>query len=338
MTFPSHYTMATGLYPEHHGIVSNTMYDPAFDSWFRISDPDAVTDPRWWEGEPIWVTAEKQHQIAATFYWPGTDAPIQGVRPTYWKRFDPHVPNAVRVNQVLAWLDLPDGKRPTLITLYFGDVDRAAHDFDIDSDEVAEAIRQVDTDVGALLDGLDARRITDRVNIIVVSDHGIARRSPERVILLDDYIDLDVVRVIDWNPIAALHPTPERVDDVFEALVDAHPHLRVYRRDEIPARLHYRDHRRIAPIIAIADEGWSISNRSYYRRRRRDFEGGTHGYDNALLSMGALFIASGPAFQEEITVPPFQSVHLYELMCHILGLRPAPNDGSLDSVRVMMRQ
>ncbi len=334
-TFPNHYSIVTGLYPEHHGIVANTMYDPVLNARFRMSDRQAVGDERWWGGEPIWVTAEKQGLLTAPFFWVGSEAPIRGVRPTYWQRFDDDFPNSDRVDQVLAWLDLPRERRPRLITLYFSDIDDAAHAYDPDgAPEVAAAVRQIDRTLGRLLHGLDERRLTDRVNLIVVSDHGMAALSPQRVILIDKYLDLEIANVVDWNPVLALWPAEDRVDEVYEALVDAHPHLRVFRRDEIPERLRYQQHRRIAPIIALADEGWWIGTRRGLQRvwspddhDADRFPGGTHGYDPALESMGALFIASGPALRKGLVVPPFENIHLYNLMCEILALDPAPNDG-----------
>lgn len=338
-TFPSFYTVATGLHPESHGIVANTMYDPVFRSWFRIRDTSAVRDGRWWGGEPIWVTAEKQGQTAATFFLPGTEAPVAGIRPTYWKPFDRSIPKAARIAQILRWLELPPGQRPTFITLYLGEVDAVAHDYDPDSaPEVTAAIRRVDATLGDLFDGLEERGLLDEINIIVVSDHGMAATSPERVIFVDDYVDLEKANVVDWSPVLALRPREDDLEEVYDALADAHPHLAVYRKREIPERLHYRSHRRIAPIIGIADEGWSTSNRRYYERNRDRFTGGTHGYDNALLSMGALLVAAGPAFERGRVTPPIHSVHLYDLMCHILGLEPAPNEGNLDSVRLLLRE
>ncbi len=339
LTFPNHYSMVTGLHPENHGIVSNTMYDPVLDARFRIGDRDAVTDGRWWGGEPLWVTAQKQGQIAASFFWPGSEAAIQGIRPNFWKRFDSRIPHRARVAQVMEWLDLAERERPTFITLYFSDVDHEAHDNDPDTaPEVDAAIARVDSAIGFLLAGLDERGITDQVNIIVVSDHGMAGRSPDRVILVDDYINIGDANVIDWTPNIALRPDENHVDEIYRALKGASPHLKVYRREEIPERFHYRDNPRITPILGIADEGWSISSHGYYDSRPDRFEGGTHGWDNQALSMGGLFVASGPAFRNGLVVSPFQNIHIYELICHVLGLEPAPNDGSIDSIRVMLRR
>ena len=336
-TFPNHYSIVTGLYAEHHGIVSNNMYDPEMDARFRLSDREAVGDGRWWGGEPIWVTAEEQGLTAAAFFWPGTESPIQGVRPTFWNEFDASIPNADRVAQVLAWLDLPEESRPTFVTLYFEDVDNAAHRWGTDHEETRAAIRTVDSALGWLLEGLDERGITDQVNLVVASDHGMADISRDRMIFLDDYADLSGVDMIDYDPVAALRPATQEIDAVYGALAGAHPHLSVYKRESIPERYHYRDNPRIQPIIAVADEGWSITTRSYFNARPNAYTGSTHGYDNQLTSMGATFIAAGPAFKEGLIVPPFQNIHIYELLCELLGLDPAENDGSLDSVRVVLK-
>ena len=338
-TFPNFYSIATGLHPAHHGIVANNMYDPDLDAWFALSDRSAVGDGRWWGGEPIWVTVEKAGLRAAAYFWPGTEAPIQGIRPTHWKLYDGTVPNRVRVDQVLEWIDLPADQRPSLITPYFSDVDDAAHDYGLNSRQVVSALRAVDRAVGRLLKGLEKRGLLEQTNIIVVSDHGMTPISPERVIYLDDYIDGSSAEVIDWNPVLALRPRlGHEGEKVYAALAGAHPHLRVFLKKDLPERLHYRGHPRVPPIIGIADEGWSITSRARQRRQRDRHRGANHGYDNQLVSMGATFIATGPAFAQGLVVPPFENIHIYELLCALLGLEPAPNDGELEVVRALLRE
>jgi predicted AlkP superfamily pyrophosphatase or phosphodiesterase len=336
-TFPNHYTIVTGLYPEHHGIVANTMYDPEFDAKFSMSNRPAVQDGRWWGGEPLWVTAEKQNQISGILFWPGSEAEILGVRPKYWKIYDEDFPNTARVDTILAWLNLPSQRRPTFFTLYFSDVDHAGHDTGPHSREVKTAILEVDAILGRLVQGLQARGIFDRVNIIIVSDHGMTEVTSDHVIYLDDYLDLEKVEVIDWNPVVALRPRTMNEDEIYQALVKAHPRLRVYRKGEIPARLHYNHHRRIMPVIGIADDGWKISRHGMRNTREGVYTSGEHGYDNALPAMRAIFIARGPAFKSGLVVAPFQNIHIYSLICAILKLQPARNDGNLDSVRAMLR-
>ena len=333
MTFPSHYSMATGLYPERHGIVSNQMYDPTRDAWFAIGNRDGA----WWGGEPIWLTAERQGIIAATFFWPGTDVPINGRHATHWYRFDASIPNKDRVDQALQWLALPAGEQPQLITLYFEDVDQAAHDDAIDSRRVQRAITSVDAALGRLTAGLTRMGASDKVNVIIVSDHGMAGRSPERVIFIDDFVDVDAVTVVDWNPVWMASAADGNHDRLYQRLRNAHPNLTAYRREDIPERFHFKNNARVPPVIALADEGWSITTRGYFDRNRDSFRGHTHGYDNQAASMGSIFVASGPAFANGKTVDPFENVHIYELVCHVLGIEPAVNDGSLDAIREVLR-
>ena len=328
-TFPNHYSIVTGLYPAHHGIVANEMYDPGFDATFALSDRSA-NEGRWWGGEPIWVTADKQGQKTASVFWPGSAAPIAGMRPDHWEPFDEQVSPAERVAKILGWLDLPAEERPTLLALYFGEVDHAGHQHGPDSPQVGAAISRVDTAIGALLDGLHQLGIEDRVNIIVVSDHGMAPASPDRVIFLDDYIDLSHVRVPTRGSLLTVWPAPGEKDAVLARLQKV-PHLRVYRRENVPERWHYSGNARIAPIIAVADEGWTITGHEY--ARSHDFRKGQHGYDNNLRSMQAIFIAHGPAFKPGTNLPPFSNLDVYELMAYLLHVQPAPNDGTLEVFR-----
>jgi len=331
-TFPNHYSVVTGLYPENHGIISNNIYDPDIDGRFSLSNQDAIVDPRWWEGEPLWVTAEKQRQIAATYFWPGSEAPIQDVRPTYWRKYDGRIPGEERVSQVLDWLDLPSDQRPSLITLYFSETDGAGHRHGPDSPEVADALRAVDAHVGLLVDGLRQREILDDVDIIVMSDHGMAATSEDRVIIIDAFFDPGSANIVDFGPAIMMYP-PDHVDqDSLVGALDAHPQVDAYTKENIPDRFHIADHRRTPPIMALADEGWTFSTRERYDESPARYNGGSHGYDNDLESMGGIFIARGPSFRRGATVGPFENIHIYEMVCSILGLEPAANDGSLNAV------
>jgi predicted AlkP superfamily pyrophosphatase or phosphodiesterase len=324
--------MATGLYPEHHGIVSNTMVDSALGR-FALRNTAAVRDPRWWGGEPIWITAVRQGKRAATFFWPGSDVAIGGVRPTWYKLFDARVPNADRVSQVLDWLSLPAARAPSLITVYFGDVDDAGHEFGPELPETDAAIARVDSAVGAIMNGVKQRGLEGRVNLVIVSDHGMARVEPGRLIYLDDAVDPATVNIVDRGAVLSLSPRPGHADTVYRALRRL-PHLRVYRRRDM-ARYHYGNHPRIPDIVAVADEGWLLTTRGVAALRSR-LTRGAHGYPPETPSMHAIFLARGPAFKKGVTVPPFQNIHIYALLAHLLGVTPAPNDGSLDSVRSVL--
>lgn len=334
-TYPNFYTMVTGLYPEHHGLVANTMYDSAFHAWFRLSDRRAVEDPRWWGGEPIWNGAVKRARPAMVFFWPGSEAPVQGLRPAEYRLYDEKVPNDTRVRQVLDWVSRPGSQRPALVALYLSDTDEAGHRAGPGSPAVDSAIARMDSAVSELVSGLGARGLAGRVNLVIVSDHGMAALDSSRRIFLDDYLPPHAAAIVDLAPVTGLGPQDESVDEIVTRLRDAHPHLAVYRKEETPARWHYRDHPRIPPIVLVADEGWQI-DRS--RRRPGPLPGGNHGYAPEAPSMAAIFVGWGPAFQRGVVVPPFQNVHVYALLAHLMGIEPAPNDGRLDSVRAVLRR
>jgi predicted AlkP superfamily pyrophosphatase or phosphodiesterase len=339
-TFPNHYTLVTGLYPGHHGVVSNNMIDRATGRRFSLANRREVQDPMWWGGEPIWVRLQNAGQIAAAMFWPGTEAPIQGQHPRYWSPYDERVSAADRVDRVLRWLDLPANERPTFITLYFEQLDLAAHNFGPDSREAIAAIRRLDGQIGRLLRGLERRSLLDRVNVVVTSDHGLAETSTARVVVLDDYISLDDVEIVDLNPMLALYPRAGRDAAVYAALVKAHPRLRVYRKAETPERWRYRAHPRIPPIVGVVDEGWQILRKATLAERiaRHQFgPRGEHGYDPEAMSMRGIFVAAGPAFKAGVTVPAFENVHVYNALVAALGLTPAPNDGDPAIARRLLR-
>jgi len=333
LTFPNHYTIVTGLYPAHHGIVGNTIRDSAIGT-FTIGDTVAVRDPRWWGGEPIWVTAEKQGRRAAAFFWPGTEAALQGIRPTWHRNYDPGVPASARVDQVLAWLRRPREEAPAFVTLYFGEVDEAGHRSGPESAAVDSAIARVDSMIGRLDDGLVAARLADSVDVIVLSDHGMAEVDTNRLIYLDDYVDTEWVRPEEWAPTMPLRPMDGRVDEAYRSLKGRNPHFAVYRLADLPPRYHYEAGPRMAPVVALAEDGWLPT--THARRRHGRLPKGMHGYDPEAPSMRALFLARGPSFRHGAVVPPFENVHLYALMTALLGLRPAPGDGTLDSIPPML--
>jgi predicted AlkP superfamily pyrophosphatase or phosphodiesterase len=334
LTFPNHYSIVTGLYPEHHGIVGNEFEDSAGVQRFSLHDSMAVRDSRWWGGEPLWVTAERQGVHAGSYFWPGSEATIAGVRPSFVTRFDNRVPGQERVDAILGWLDLPREQRPRFVTMYFSNADQAGHRYGPDSPQVVDAVRAVDSLIGLLVTGLERHGILDQVNIVIVSDHGMAATSPDRAIYVDDYVDPERLDIVYTNAVLFARPRGGDAADLARALGRA-PHLSVYLRGEVPERLHYRANPRITEIVGIADEGWLVGTRA--AAAAHGFPSGEHGYDNALTSMRAIFIAAGPAFKRGYTAEAFQNIHVYDLLCAVLGLTPAPNDGSLDSTSALLR-
>ena len=335
-TFPNHYTIVTGLYTEHHGIVANRMRDSVLGE-FGMGDSPSVRDARWWGGEPIWVTAEKQGVRTAPYLWPGVEAPIGGVRPRWYIKFDGTTTRAQRVEAVLRYLAIPGDTTPRFVTEYFNDLDNAGHGYGPSSPQADSAIARVDSAVGALVDGIARLGLADRVNVIVVADHGMAPLARDRAIYLDDYVSMDSLDVIDWTPVADIAPKAGHAAYVFSHLAGANAHLAVYRKGTLPARFVFNNHPHITPIVALADEGWKITTHERANRSPATAWGGDHGFDPQLKSMGAIFVAAGPAFRRGVVVPPFQNIHLYALMARILGITPVNTDGSLDSVRALLR-
>lgn len=334
-TFPNHYTIATGLYAENHGIIANSFYDSKLDASFSYGPVDPPNDERWWGGEPIWITAEKQGKTAATFFWPGSEATIDSTRSTKWVQYDDSVPDSARIDSVTAWLDPNGPVQADLATLYFSFTDHAGHDFGPHSSETDQAVMQADSLLGYLFKKMDEHGLKDQLNLILASDHGMAEISSEKVIFLDELIDLERVEMIDWTPVAMIQPDEGETQEIYKALKENENNYKVYLKDEMPDHYQFSDHYRIPEIIMIADVGYTITSRDFFEDR--GVMGGTHGYDNRAPEMRTVFIAKGPAFKNNIEVEPFQSVHIYELMCEFLDIEPAPNDGSLDSLKHMLR-
>src|SRR5688572_9038455 len=292
-TFPNLYTLVTGLYPGRHGIVANAILDPESGRRFSLANRREVQDPLWWGGEPLWVALERAGRPTAALFWPGSEAPIHGTRPTFWMEFDETLSGRVRVARALALLDQAVARRPALVALYFEDVDTAAHAFGPESPAARDAVARVDGYLARLLTGLERRDLLDRTNIILTSDHGLSATSPDRIVVLDNYISLEDVEIVDLNPTLGIFPRPGREAAVYASLLAAHPRLKVYRRVETPAHWQYRAHERIPPIVGVVDDGWQIVRRAtlFDRMVRRMFgPRGHHGYDPATSrSMQGLF-------------------------------------------------
>lgn len=331
VTFPNHYSLATGMYPAKHGLVDNQFYDPRLETTYRISDRAKVEDARWYGGEPIWVTAEKQGLKSACYFWVGSEAPVGGWYPSIWKRYDQAVPFQARIDSAVAWFQLPAGRRPHLVMLYFHEPDSSGHEYGPRAPATRRAVTRVDSVLGSIMEGMRTTPVHDSLNIIVVSDHGMAEVSPHRTINLEDYANLEGVRRERAGPLVHLYDTHLLGSYlVYRRLVRA-PHISVYRKRRIPRRFHYRDHRSIGDLLVLADEGWLVLGEDQLPGEITSR--GAHGYDNDLPSMRAIFLADGPAFREGYSTGVIENIHLYPLIAHILGLTPAAGiDGRLEAV------
>lgn len=325
-TFPNHYTIVTGLYPAHSGIVGNRMMDPETREVFSMGNRKAVQDAKWWQGEPIWVTAEKQGCQTAPIFWPGSEAAIEGVRPTHWAAYDESVPNTKRVAQTLEFLS--GTTPPCYLSMYMSDVDSAGHHFGPESQQTRDAVHAVDSMIGELVAGLKQRGLWGKVNLIIISDHGMAATPASQRVVLDDYIDLANVDMIDGSPLLAWNAR-DGDQAALVARLNRIPHLRAYLAKDLPERWHFSGNKRIAPVEALAEEGWTFETREHMNAWK-DPHLGTHGFDNDLESMRAIFIADGPGFRPGARLPAFQNINIYSLLTELLHLKAAPNDGKLD--------
>ena len=331
-TFPNHYTIATGLYPDDHGLVNNSFYAPDLDKFYRISNREAVENGAFYGGEPIWVTAEKQNVNAATFFWVGSEAKIDGVRPEYWYRYDKSVPFKDRVDSVKNWLSLPEDKRPHLILWYYYQPDHIGHVAGPYSNETIAMVEKLDSLLGYYFTQMRKLPEFDQLNFIVTSDHGMTENSKDRVVVIDQYIDTaDLEILIGGNPNFNIKVKPGKLEKVYAQLKKV-PHIYTWKHDSVPARLHYGHNPRTLDLIVAAYPGWSVVT-SWRNRVGK----GNHGYDNDFKDMHAIFYAAGPAFKKGFVHPTFENVNIYPLIANIMKLQPAPTDGKLRNVFTMLK-
>ncbi len=333
-TFPNHYTMATGLYPDHHGIVQNSFYDPDLDKRFTMGNRMMVQDSLFWEGEPIWVTAGRQGVRAASFFWVGTETD-QYFKPSRRKYFDDQIPFSTRIDSVVSWLYLPEEMRPQLLMFYFEEPDGTGHNFGPDAPETRSMLEHLDSLVGVVANRVRQaeKELSISINFIVTSDHGMGYIPPGQTIYLTDYVrNEQLANIAGGNPVWILQPAPGQSDSVFGALSNV-PHLKVWHKDRLPAHYHYGTHKRIFDLVVEADAGWGVE----IEKRKREPSPGTHGYDPQNPDMHAIFYATGPAFRRGYLQPAFENVNLYSLLAHLLKIEPAQTDGSLEPVRGMLK-
>lgn len=324
-TFPNHYSIVTGLYPAHHGIINNIMFDAASGYFFRYNQAPSVGDSRWWGGEPIWVTAIRQGGNAASWFWVGSEAAIKGVRPMIWHRWDPKLTFEQRRDEMIAWLRKVDRSKPTIATFYLEEVNSIGHKFGPDSPELAATVKLEDERIGNIETSLHAAGID--ANIVVVSDHGMTPISTSRVIAIDDYVDPATVQVDFDGPVAGLRPEPgTTVDAIMHGLAKL-THAKAYRVADLPARFHMTEGPRVPPVWIVPELGWEVYTRAAFNAYKAHFNRGDHGFDPQYEAMRGIFLAGGPSIRGGVELPPVENVHIYNFLCAALGLKPAPNDG-----------
>lgn len=328
-TFPNHYSMVTGLYPDHHGIVANHFYNPVLQAYFSIGDSSKY-DPRFYGGQPIWCVLQKNHIETAAYFWPGSDVPIGGLRPNIWKWYDSKVPFLQRIDSVVAWFNLPKAARPHFVMLYFNQPDLDGHNYGPMSPEVKKTVQRMDALLGVLRERLAQTSVGKRVNVILLSDHGMASISNRRKIDIGDIPAEWVATGIPGSPLCLIQAAAGARHKL-KRYLKKRPHTHLLSGDHAPARLHYGTNPSELDFTLLADLGWS-----FVKGKDQKVKAGNHGYDNRYREMHAIFYAVGPAFKKNYRMGTFENVDVFPLILHIFGLTGPKTDGDLRRVKRML--
>lgn len=329
LTFPNHYSIATGLYPANHRLIGNEFPSKDRSKFYSLSDRETVQDGSWYGGQPIWVAAEKSGLVTAAYYFVGTEAPVDGVPMTYWHQFDASVPGVVRVEQALEWLAMPDDRRPHLITLYFEDVDTATHRYAPGSDQSLASIERVDAYIAALMAGIGELPIADNVYVIIVSDHGqSARNLDDAPFIIESVTDLDGLTVVDHGAATFIY-FPEKDPDlavvIRDAINESWQHGSAMLRKDLPGSWRATEEAGFADIVAQADPGYMIFSTP---ARAKGASRGDHGWAREFEDMHGIFMATGPRLPKGERIPAIEAVDVYPLLMEILKLPiTTPIDG-----------
>lgn len=318
VTFPNHYTIVTGLYPSHHGLVDNTYLDVATGKQYSMGNKKMVSEGKWYGGTPLWVLAEQQKMISASFFWVASEADIQGIKPTYHYIYNEQTTIGKRIQTVKDWLSLPEERRPHLITMYFPDVDHDAHTFGPEDPRVKKSVQFVDSSINALQNALAPLKLP--INYVFVSDHGMTTVDVDNTIGLPAAVDKNDFNV-PWGD-ALLHlyaKDTSKVESTYQALKQDN-RFTTYKLDETPDYWHYKKlddwHNRLGDLILVPKSIHQVFNLG-----TRKPTPGKHGFDNKEVDMRASFLAWGPAFKKGLLIDGFENVHVYPLVAHILGLK-----------------
>ncbi|XP_074752439.1 ectonucleotide pyrophosphatase/phosphodiesterase family member 3 [Athene noctua] len=340
-TFPNHYTIVTGLYPESHGIIDNSMYDVNLNAHFSLSGTEKFK-PSWWKGQPVWLTAMYQNLKAGTFFWPGSDVPINGTYPTLYHVFNSSVSYEQRISGILKWLDYTKSERPDFYTLYIEEPDSSGHSFGPVSGGVIKALQVADQALGMLMDGLKQRNLHKCVNLIVLADHGMEMTYCRQLEYMTNYFN-QIDFYIYAGPAARIRAR-NVPNDYFafdsEGIVKnltckrSPQHFKPYLTPDLPKRFHYANNIRIDKVHLLVDRQWLAVRDTTYTY----CDGGNHGYNNEFKSMEAIFLAYGPSFKEKTEVDAFENIEVYNLMCDLLHITPAPNNGTHGSLNHLLKK
>lgn len=338
-TFVQFTSLATGLWPEDHGILNNNTWDRELNE--RFTNPQSMRDPRWWHGEPFWITAERQGVRTAIQFWLASENAFDGDRATRWFPYHHVMPYEDRPAAAMTWLDGPEALRPRLIALYFDQPDGAGHNFGPDSEGYGAEIERVDAILGQMIGALEARGLLERTDFIFLSDHGMAQLSPDRVITIDDHFDIGSVFIPEvhgrwgnsYQPYMNLYAeTEDAAEAAYQAMAGLHPNLRVWRRGEMPDHIRIDHPSRGPDVFIMADAGWMLTSGQLPGPERPLTMLGTHGYDANDPSMHTVLIGAGPSFPQGQTTGPVHHLDLYMLVTCLLGVTPVQTEGDADAV------
>ena len=321
ITFPNHFSMVTGLYPDHHGIVNNNMKDPEIREPFKLSSRTAVTNPAWWTGGvPIWVSAQQQGLRSSTLFWPGSETTIKGIQPNDWLYYDKNMSASARVSKLLEWLHRPKTERADFATLYFEDVDSMGHRYGPNSNEVNLSLVQVDLAIHQLIMGLKETGLYDQTTLIIVSDHGMAEVPPRNQIRLNQLLSNFSQYSVEWQgPLAGINLNGNSEKLLLNALKQS-TYMSCWPKKEIPTQYHFGSNPRIPDVVCLADLGWTIiEGTSLFNIQ------GQHGFDPQLKEMHGIFIASGYRIHQQ-RLNTFENIEVYPFLCHLLDIVPEKND------------
>lgn len=331
-TFPNHYSIVTGMYAENHGLIANHFQNPFTGERYTLRNEKAVQEAKWYLGEAIWETAERQGIICASYFWPGSEMNLPYRRATYFEHYEHERPYEKRVQGVLDWLQLPEARRPHFVTLYFDAVDGAGHEYGPDAPQTHAAVARVDSMLGLLMQGLARLGLRDKTNLIVVSDHGMTEISPKRSIDVDTLLGDFACEIEGWGPLMMMTPRNASIEEVYARLHKNARHFHVYTRENRPANYHFSKHPFIPPLLLVADVGWMLvrKGKSFHLK-------GQHGYDPNHLDMHGIFVASGPAFKKGYRTGTLWNIDIYPLLCEILHIMPRQNiDGRMERIESIL--
>ncbi len=331
-TFPNHYSIATGMYVENHGLIGNQFFDKKLNEFYQTKDREKVEDKRFYGGEPIWSTAEKQGLKTASYFWVGSEAQAGGHYPSIWKKYDQKQSFDARIDSVIKWFEKPIKNRPRLVMLYFHEPDNTGQKYGPRSKENKLMVESVDRTIGNILNKLKTLTIYKKLNVILVSDHGMTEIDKTKKIVLSKYIDTKKIKMEGSGAYTLLYSDENNEIEKSYLKLKQLSNIDVYKKENIPDKWRFKRHHRIKDILIVAKEGWTILKDnlegSYYF-----YSKAAHGYDNDLQSMQAIFFAQGPAFKKDYTISSINNIDIYPLIAHILNIKSYHEiDGKLENV------